>query len=304
MNQQFHNNSNPRAVLVSGASGLVGRALCEALVERGHKVSTLSRGSGDFTWDVRAGELDLRALDGVDVIVHLAGETVAQRWTTQAKSRIMHSRVDSTRLLVNAALAQRYPPALVMASGANYYGFDRSDVVDEADASGRGFLAEVCRQWEGAAEPMRKAGGRVVWLRTGMVLSKKGGALAKMLPAFRLGLGGRIGSGEQRISWIGLMDLVRMFLLAIEDEQLEGAVNAVAPKSVSNQAFTDALGRVLRRPTVIPVPKSVVRLAFGEMGQETLLANVAVRPTRLIDRGFEWLNPDIETALSDALKQH
>jgi len=290
-------------VLVSGASGLIGARLCSVLKARGHVVRTLSRSKGDVTWDLERGVLDAGAMDGVDVVVHLAGEPVAQRWTSKVKQRILDSRVKSTQLLVSAALRQRKMPALVMASGSNFYGYERAGYVDEKTEAGKGFLADVCVEWEAAAKPLWSTGGRVVYMRTGMVLSQNGGALAKMLPPFQLGLGGRIGSGEQRISWVGLDDLVAMYCLAIESPEVSGPVNAVAPGAVTNLEFTRTLAHLLNRPAVIPVPKAMIHLLFGEMGKETVLADVALVPMRLQECGFKWKTPSLEKALKVALKQ-
>ena len=292
-----------QVVLLTGAGGLVGTQLHRMLSERGHQVRTLSRRSGDYLWDVDRGELDPKALDGVDCIVHLAGEPIAQRWTDAAQERILNSRVDGTRLLAELAVKQASPPAMVMASGANYYGYHQTPPIDEQALPGAGFLARVCIDWEAAAQPLRASGGRVVMMRTGLVLSRHGGALAKLLTPFKLGLGGRIGSGEQRMSWVGLQDLCAMYCRAVEDSQLVGPVNAVAPEPVTNQRFTETLGAVLGRPTVFPLPASVVRALFGEMGQETLLADQVLSPEVLKQIGFQWKTPNLEKALRVALGQ-
>ncbi|WP_269525784.1 TIGR01777 family oxidoreductase [Coraliomargarita parva] len=290
-----------QTILVSGASGLVGSALCEALRARGHRVRTLSRSKGDVLWDVEAGQLEAGALDGVDVVVHLAGEAVAQRWTRVVKGRILESRVKSTQLLVDAILESEGRPALVQASGSNYYGAVRQGELDESAASGDGFLAEVCRQWEGASQGLADAGVRTVQVRTGMVLSAKGGALAKMLPAFKAGLGGRVGSGRQQVSWIGLPDLVRIYLLAIEDCSLSGPLNAVSPEPVSNQRFAEVLAGVLGRPSALPVPGFMVKALFGEMAAETVLADLRLKPAKLQSVGFEWKSPSLQSALEAEL---
>jgi hypothetical protein len=295
--------ADPQKILISGATGLVGRALCEALKLRGHKVRALSRSRGDFRWDVDAGTMDSGALDGVDCVVHLAGEPVAQRWTDEAKQRILQSRTRSTELLVAEILKQAKPPAFISASGINYYGYDCNALVDENSESGGGFLAEVCRQWEGAAQPLFDAGIRTVFMRTGIVLSAEGGALAKMLPPFKMGVGGRIGSGLQKMSWISLADLVAAYVFAIEHEELSGPINAVAPESVTNTVFTKTLGKVLGRPTIFPLPATVVKSLFGEMGTETVLANVGVLPTRLQSYDFEWKTPTLEEALRAAIQK-
>ena len=290
-------------ILVSGATGLVGGAVCDALAGRGHTVRTLSRSSGgDFRWDPEKGELDAGALDGVTHVVHLAGEPIAQRWTDAAKGRILRSRVRGTALLARQMLKHDPKPALVCASGTHFYGYSRDEPVDETDASGSGFLAEVCREWEAAAKPLDASpGGRVVYVRTGIVLSAAGGALAKMLPPFRAGLGGRVGSGAQRMSWIGLEDLARVYVRAVEDASIGGPLNAVAPAPATNAAFVKTLGKVLGRPAALPLPAFAVNWMFGEMGRETLLSDLAVRPSRLEDFGFEWKSPDLRTALARAM---
>lgn len=294
--------TQPKTLLVTGATGLIGTPLCAALRANGHTVRTLSRGEkGDHQWDVVAGTMDPGAVDGADAIIHLAGESVAQRWTEAARARILKSRTESTRLLVHAALQQDSVPAYIGASGISYYGIDRERSVDETSETGGGFLAEVTRQWEGAAAPLKAAGARCVFMRTGIVLSAKGGALAKMLPPFKLGLGGRIGDGRQMMSWISLEDLVRAYVFAVENEATSGPVNAVAPEAASNQVFTKTLGKVLGRPTIFPLPKGVVSTLFGEMGRETVLSNLAVKPSQLIEQGFHWQHADLEKALQSSL---
>ncbi len=291
-------------ILVTGASGLIGRPLCDALKQRNHNVRTLSRRkSGDFQWDIENRSIDEAAVEGVDVVIHLAGESVAQRWTNAAKARILNSRVDSTELLVDAILNQEKRPALISASGISYYGIDRAELLDEGASSGEGFLAEVTRQWEGAAQPLVDTGVRTVFLRTGIVLSEEGGALAKMLTPFKMGLGGRISSGRQQMSWVGLPDLLAMYVFAVENESVAGAINAVAPKPVSNLEFTKVLGKVLGRPTLFPLPAAVVKTLFGEMGKETVLSDLSVIPAKLQRLGFEWESPSLEETLKQTINQ-
>ncbi|MFP4166369.1 MAG: TIGR01777 family oxidoreductase [Opitutales bacterium] len=289
------------SILVSGATGLIGRALCKRLETAGETVRRLSRSGGDATWDPAKGELDPAVLDGVQCVVHLAGEPVAQRWTKASKQRILESRVQSTALLRARMLEQDQAPALVCASGINYYGYQCSGEVDETSEPGDGFLARVCREWEGAAEPLLKKGARTAFIRTGLVLSAHGGALARMLPVFKAGGGGRVGAGTQRMSWIGIDDLVAVYERAIHDEKLSGPVNAVAPAPVTNAEFARTLAQLLRRPAALPLPAMIVRALFGEMGRETLLADLDVRPKRLQELGFEWRNPDLESALKACL---
>jgi uncharacterized protein (TIGR01777 family) len=291
-----------KTILISGASGLIGTPLCSVLRARGHTVRTLSRSDrGDYCWDVAAGEMDAAAVDGVDAIIHLAGESVAQRWTKPARERILNSRVRSTQLLVDAALKQAQKPAYIAASGISYYGIDRKSPVDESSETGDGFLAEVTRQWEGAAQPLEAAGARCAFMRTGIVLSAKGGALAKMLTPFKLGVGGRIGNGEQKMSWISLEDLVEAYAFAVENELVRGPVNAVAPVAVSNASFTKTLGKVLGRPTIFPLPASVIQALFGDMGNETVLSDLDVKPMQLAKWGFKWRHADLEKALQASI---
>ncbi len=295
-------------VLVSGSTGLVGGALVPALEAAGHHVTRLVRqplaaGEDVLTWDPPARGPDADALQEFDAVIHLAGESVAHRWTENHKARIRTSRVTGTALLAQALAAARIPPrALIAASAVGYYGNRGAELLNESSASGTGFLAEVCRDWEAATEPAAANGLRVVNLRLGMVLSRKGGALARMLPAFRMGLGGPIAGGEQYISWIALDDLVQVILFTLTETSLRGAVNAVAPRPATNAEFTHTLAKLLHRPAVLPLPASAVRLLFGEMGQELLLSSQRAEPTRLLAAGFHFEYPDIESALRHILK--
>ena len=292
-------------ILITGSSGLIGSALLTYLTKQGYSVSILKRSkvleANEFFWDPSRGEIDKLALKGIDVVVHLAGEPIAQRWSSSAKKRIVNSRVNATRLLAEAIAQSQAHPSLICASGTNYYGDQPEGVVDESSPPGLGFLAEVCRQWESVAKPATEAGARVVFMRTGIVLSGQGGALAKMLPFFRAGLGGRIGDGQQLMSWITLSDLVQAYIFVLEDAAVSGALNAVAPEPVTNSKFTKTLGKVLGRPTVFPLPASLVKMIFGEMGKETVLSNLGVLPKSLIDLGFEWQHAELETALKQTL---
>ena len=299
--------SSPQRILITGASGLVGSALISALESDGHKVIKLVRGSaagtpGKATWDPDAGQIDLSSAGNLDAVIHLAGEPIAKRWTPDVKRRIRDSRVKGTRLL-SETLAQlpRPPKVLVCASATGWYGDRGEEWLDETSDPGRGFLAETCRDWEAAAAAARDAGIRVVQLRIGLVLSPKGGALAKMSPAFRLGLGGRLGDGRAWWSWIALDDLVEAIQHALANGSLHGPVNAVSPNPVTNGEFTRILGRVLRRPAILPVPRFVLELMFGEMGREALLPSFRVRPARLIEAGFKFRFPELEAALRHLL---
>jgi uncharacterized protein (TIGR01777 family) len=294
-------------ILVSGSSGLVGNKLTSLLTAERHEVTVLVRRPAEraeIRWDPAAGDLDARALQGFDGIVHLAGENIAQgRWTAAKKQRIRASRVDSTHLLCQtlAGLAPQ-PSVLVNASAIGYYG-DRGDQqLDEDSAAGEGFLPEVCQAWEAATQPATDAGIRVVRLRIGVVLSADGGALKKMLLPFRLGAGGRVGTGRQYWSWISIDDLVGVIHHALNADSLSGAVNAVAPQPVTNQQFTQTLGRVLRRPTIFPMPAFAARLALGEMANDLLLASARVAPAKLNESGYAFRHPDLESALRHVLQ--
>ena len=302
-------DSAPRLrIAVTGATGLVGSRLVPAFRAAGHRVDRLSRrvpeaGSTDIQWDPARGRLDPRALEGVDAVVPLAGESIAAlRWTGSVKERIRRSRVDGTRLLAETlGRLTRRPQVLLSASAVGYYG-DRGEApLTEESAPGSGFLAEVCREWEAAADPARAAGIRVVHPRLGVVLAGQGGALPRMALPFRLGVGGVIGSGRQYWSWIEIGDLVRAIELCLALDALAGPVNAVAPAPIANREFTRVLGRVLGRPTLVPLPALAVRLLLGEMGQALLLDSARVLPQRLERAGFRFRHPGLETALRAAL---
>ena len=267
----------PRTILVSGASGLIGSALVPELERAGHRVLRLvrrePRGANELRWNPSAHLFDERLLANVDVIVNLAGETVAQRWTTASRRRIRDSRVAGTDAIVAAiGKTPKRPMTLINASAVGLYGNRGADPLDEEEPAGRGFLAEICRQWEASAKVATRYGARVVTMRTGVVLSPKGGALPTMLTPFRLGVGGRLGNGRQWMSWITLDDLVRGIVWLIDHPEISGPVNMTAPNPVTNADFTRAMGRALHRPTVLPVPSIALGLIFGEMAEETLLA--------------------------------
>ena len=274
------------------------------LVKSGHEVRALSREKREQSvhWDVETGELDLgasKSFRAPEAIIHLAGENIAVgRWTEEKKRRIRESRVEATRKLVGFILMN--VPTLkvfVGASAIGFYGSRGEEVLTERSRRGEGFLADVCEDWEAAAEPLAVAGVRVVHLRFGMILSRDGGALAKMLPVFRLGLGGRVGSGGQWVSWVSIEDVVRMIEFAVTEETTAGAYNAVAPEPVRNRDFTAALARELRRPAILPVPAAVVRLVFGEMGEALLLSSARVVPKRLEEAGFQFRYGHLREAL-------
>jgi len=294
-------------IVVSGSTGLIGSALISSLTAAGHRVVRLVRrsprpGTSDVFWDPAKAYVDTTKLEKKDAVVHLAGESIAERWTPQKKIRIQESRVRGTQLLCEGLRQLEQPPkVLVSASAVGYYGDRGDEVLREESAPGSGFLADVCRQWEEATEPAARRGIRVVHLRLGVVLSPKGGALAKMLPPFRTGVGGKIGSGKQYMSWIAIDDLIGSIQHVIQTPALQGPVNAVAPNPVTNLEFTKALGTVLSRPTIAPLPAFAVRLAFGQMGEELLLASQRVEPSRLQSSGFSFRFLDLEAALRHVL---
>jgi uncharacterized protein (TIGR01777 family) len=295
-------------IAVTGASGLVGSELVPTLERNGCEVLRLVRRSprseGEVRWDPDGGTIDREGLQGVTGVVHLAGDNVASgRWTEAKKARIRSSRVQGTALLARtlAGLSPK-PRVLVSASAIGYYGVRGTEVLDETARRGSGFLASVCGEWEAAAEPARKAGIRVVHPRIGVVLAAEGGALAKMKMPFMLGVGGRIGDGSQYMSWITLEDLVSALVFGLEQDGLEGPVNFVSPTPVTNADFTAAMGRVLRRPTALPVPKFALRLGAGaEMANEMLIGGARVVPSALHVHGFRWEHTSVESALETLL---
>ncbi|TWT85484.1 Epimerase family protein [Posidoniimonas polymericola] len=300
--------SLPSPIAVSGATGLVGAALCQSLEQQGVEVRRLVRSrpaadSADIYWKPADGEIDRDKLAGVQAVVHLAGEPIASgRWSPAKKQAIAASRIEGTRLLATtlAGLEPR-PGVLVSASAVGFYGDRGSHPVDENSPPGRGFLAETCVAWESETRPAWEAGIRVVQTRTGVVLSPKGGALAMMLTPFKLGLGGVLGDGRQYMSWITLADMVAAIEHCLANEGVAGAVNAVSPHPVTNREFTKTLGRVLGRPTVMRVPAFALRAAVGEMADEALLAGAAVQPTRLLETGYRFQDPALDPALRRVL---
>ncbi len=300
-------------ILISGATGLVGSALTTALQATGTEVLALRRephgsqghqaGPGDIAWAPLTGEVETDRLEGLDAVVHLAGENVAAgRWTKTRRAAIRDSRIDGTRYLSRALARCARPPAvLVCASAVGYYGDGEDTWLDEGSPAGSDFLAGVAVAWEDAAGAARTAGIRVVHLRFGVVLTRTGGALARMLPIFRLGLGGRLGHGRQYMSWLSLPEAVSIIRLALAEENLEGPVNAVAPQPVTNAEFTRTLARVLRRPAFLPLPAWAARAALGEMADALLLSGTRVRPRRLLESGYNFLHPDLEHALRTLL---
>lgn len=300
-------------ILVSGASGLVGSALLPALEAGGHSVVRLVRrapvAANEIQWDPSkdpplAKSAKGGAPESFDAVVHLAGESIAGRWTAAKKTRIRDSRVQGTSALA-AALARtgRSPEVMVCASAIGIYGDRGDEVLREESTPGSDFLAEVAKQWEAATEPLVRVGIRVVSLRFGVVLSQRGGALARMLPPFRMGTGGRIGSGRQWMSWIALDDVVGVIQHALGTDSLRGSVNTVAPNPVTNAEFTRALGEALHRPTVFPLPTFMVRLMFGEMGEALLLSSQRVECGKLLASGYNFRHPELKPALQALLAE-
>jgi uncharacterized protein (TIGR01777 family) len=297
-------------IILTGASGLVGSALVPALTKEGHEVWSLVRrtpqeGAREIVWEPLKGIADVSGLEGADAVVHLAGENIAEgRWTDEKKARIRESRVTGTRVLSEAlARLQRPPKSLLCASAIGFYGDRGAEVLTEESAPGEGFLPEVCRAWEAAAGPASARGIRVVLLRFGVILAAEGGALEKMLTPFKMGVGGKIGSGEQFMSWITLGDAIGVIKHALVNEALAGPVNVVAPQPVTNLEFTKTMGRVLSRPTFFAVPAFAARLAFGEMADAALLASERVEPARLKQSAYVFQHPQLEDALRQLLKK-
>lgn len=290
-------------ILVSGSTGLIGKAVVARLRAAGHEVVRLVRSEPEsedaYRWSPAQRELDDAALKGTDAVLHLAGESIAGgRWTEAKKRRIRNSRVAGTSLLADRlATATNGPRVLVSVSGISYYGDRGDDWAHEQDPPGRLFLSDVCVEWEKSADAARQAGLRVVHPRVGVVLSPDGGALAQMLTPFKLGVGGRIGDGRQFMSWISLSDIVSLLVFCLENEAVAGPVNAVAPEPVRNQVFVKSLGKVLGRPTLIPVPKLGISTLFGQMGDELLLASTRGSADRVLGLGFQFAHPSLEGAL-------
>jgi len=291
-------------ILVSGSHGLVGKALVRSLTEDGHEVMRLVRGEHAFGapevgWQPDKGTIDVEHIEGIHAVVHLAGENIASgRWTAEKKRAIRESRVKGTALLSDALARLSQPPSVFLsASAIGYYGNRADELLTEKSAPGKDFLAEVCTAWEAATKPAAEKGIRTVCTRFGIILDSNEGALAKMLPPFRIGIGGRIGDGKQWMSWIALDDVVNGLKLLIEDNSIHGAVNFVAPNPVRNTEFTKTLGRVLSRPTFFPVPAFAARFAFGEMADALLLSSQKVKPSVLEDKGFSFSWPTLEPAL-------
>jgi hypothetical protein len=298
-------------VLISGASGLIGTALSHTLVANGHRVVRLRRGGvtngNDVTWEPTAGRIDAPALEAIDAVVHLAGEGIGEkRWSDEQKRKILESRTRGTELLVGAlATREQKPKVLVSASAIGYYGDRGDELLTEVSTPGRDFLAHVCEQWEAATAPASDAGIRVVNVRTGIVLARKGGALGRLLIPFKLGLGGRVGSGHQYMSWVSIDDEVGAILHAIDNGAINGPMNATGPNPVTNAEFTATLGHVLHRPTLLPTPLAPLKVVYGgELVESLLLFSQRVEPTKLRATGYEFRHPSLEAALRSVLQRH
>jgi uncharacterized protein (TIGR01777 family) len=298
--------NSPR-ILVSGVSGPIGAALLPSLKARGYSVTRLVRGGssadGKISWDPTQ-PLPPDSVSGFEAVIHLAGETVVGRWTEEKKRQIRNSRVLGTRNLAQAlAKAPQRPRLLISGSAIGYYGDRGEEILGENSASGKGFLPEVCREWEAATQPATDAAIRTVQVRIGVVLSPDGGALQKMLLPFRLGLGGKMGNGSQWWSWIHVQDLVGAIHHILKNDLLQGPVNVVSPRPVSNSDFTKILAGVLSRPAIFPMPAFAARLAFGQMADELLLASQRVEPAKLVASGYPFQYSDLKKALQEILKR-
>jgi hypothetical protein len=292
-------------ILASGMSGSIGSALLPALQQQGHEVTRLTRGAASgpnqIAWDP-AKPLSPEAVSGFDQVIHLAGESIAGRWTDSKKARIRDSRVEGTRHLAEAlAKASARPRVFLSASAIGFYGDRHDEVLTEDSGSGAGFLPEVCRDWEGATRSAAEAGIRTAQIRTGIVLSSTGGALQAMLPPFKLGLGGRMGSGRQWWSWIDIDDMVGAIQQILKDDRMRGPFNLTAPTPVTNAEFTKVLAKVLSRPANFPMPTFAAKLAFGQMGDELLLASQRVEPKKLLFNGYSFRYSDLRQSLQHVL---
>lgn len=296
-------------ILISGTSGLVGTHLAPTLEAKGHEIFRLVRktpkDANEIQWDAKTGFSDgeQAKLKNFDAVIHLAGDNVAsENWSQDKKRRIRESRVTGTRVLVDALKKAENPPKIfVSASASGFYGDRKDEVLTEESPKGGGFLPGVCDEWEIEARKAEEFGARVVTPRIGVVLAKDGGALAKMLTPFKLGVGGTVGSGKQWMPWIALDDLVGVINFALENAELKGAVNAVAPQAVTNEEFTKTFGKVISRPTILPIPEFAIKLLYGEMGETLLLQGQRMIPEKLQNAGFEYQYPNLEDALRHVL---
>lgn len=290
-----------KKILISGAAGFIGTPLTDLLTDRGDNVVKLTRGpsgEGAIHWDPAAGELDAAAVDGFDAVIHLAGESIAGLWTKKKKEAIVSSRRDGTTLLAEAiAAAPTKPECLISSSAIGLYGSRGDEVLTEDSGVGEGFLADLVKIWEDSAQPARDAGVRVVNLRLGLVTAESGGMMGPMKPAFKLGVGGKLGDGDQWWSWVTLDDVVRAFVFALDNATISGPYNVAAPNPVTNAEFTKSLGSVLHRPTFLPAPKFALKTFAGEMADEMLLASQRIDSSKLSAAGFEFTDNELDPAL-------
>ncbi len=298
-------------ILITGSTGMIGTALIEFLKARGHRVTRVVRAPTQSSepavrWEPSAGVLQASEIEGCEAVVHLAGESIAaSRWTIAQKAKIRDSRVQGTTLLAETLTKLKQPPkVLVSASAIGYYGHRGDEILREESPPGTGFLPATCVEWEKAADPARQKGIRVVHPRFGIILSPKGGALAKMLLPFKLGVGGTMGNGKQYWSWVSLDDVVGAIHHAIVTESVKGPMNVVAPRAITNHEFTKTLGRVLSRPTIFPLPAFAARLALGEMADELLLASARIEPAKLLATGYNFRHTELEKALRELLRKN
>lgn len=295
-------------VMITGGTGLIGQGLCKELAAAGHAVTLLTRrasvaGYPSIQWDPDSGKLEAKQLEGFDAIIHLAGEGIGdQRWSVARKEQIVRSRIVSTQLLAKAIGQMQAPPkVLISTSAIGYYGDRGDELLTEESGPGKGFLSDLCVEWEKAISPVKERSVRLVIFRIGVVLSTEGGALAEMLRHYRFGLGGRLGSGKQYWSWVGYQDLIRAFIFALDNDKLAGSVNLVAPNPVTNAQFNAALGAALHRPAFLAAPGFALRLVLGEMADALLLASMRVDAKRLREAGFPFRQAELESTLQALL---
>jgi len=301
----------PLRIAISGSSGLIGTAVSDSLLQRGHTVTPIIRSSTPIKinrrvirWKILSGEIDKDKLEGHDAVIHLAGVNIADRkWTEEFKQEIRESRVKSTTFLCNTLARLKQPPRVLLSTSAiGYYGHvPATERKDESSPRGMDFMADLCQEWEAATRPAQDGDIRVVHMRLGMVLSTRGGALAKMLPLFKLGLGGKLGSGNQMMSWIALDEIPAIVAHLLNNQKISGPVNLVSPNAVSNSEFTRVLGAVLHRPAILPVPEFAVKMMFGEMGELLLLNGANILPTKLLKSGYHFVYPGLQSALEHCL---
>lgn len=303
------NKTTSQKVLITGANGLVGTELTSHLTNRAYQIVPLIRPHSKFEgeaarWEPSKQEIDLDAMKGVETVIHLSGESIASgRWSKAKKQRIRDSRVDVTRFLAESICKlDPKPKTLLCASAVGFYGDRADEELDEHSTPGEGFLPEVCQEWEAAADTARQNGIRVVHLRFGVILSKHGGALKQMLTPFKLGAGGKLGSGKQYMPWVSLNDVVNIIQYCMEHESINGAVNVTAPNPATNYEFTKTLGRVISRPTIIPAPAFGLKLVMGEMADALLLSSTRAIPKKLLDSGYEFKDEDLYHALAGELR--